>query len=576
MPAAAATKASPPTAASAVGLASAALASRRSDPAIRGQVTKRPLLPKAKMVAVEASPPAGPAPLVGAPSGQLPVALEQLSVATSSQPASATFAPPEEDAPPPPCPGVFGVNELAPEAAPVLGCCGIVGDGLQGNLSSFKGCEALVRSGQVGSGSVEVAPTSLPGTSAPAAHAAPWFGTSDAAAMEEVEGELASLMPQSADGREAGDGVLPLAAAWPASWVSAADNDDEDGEEELVPRTPPATKFFNVAAALVDKVVGKETECVVGERDGWQEVMPRRGPCRPALPVPPIARRPIPVWLKGRCCRCLALGHRAAVCCDPFRCSRCLENGHRARDCRNAWRPLSLLAGRAASSPRQADAPCRAQVEVSLPSDVPYRRSWASVVSAPVGSLASANMQSALEKQAELLHEVVRPLHEVVDSLHGWMLAIGGFLERAEAMLGRLSQTSADPLVLPNVGKVGASIAGLHGCFSPRAGASSVITAPVMHIMHELLELCGGVPMPHSIEKVMPDLHESSDVPSPPCQALGFEKCGGVGDEVSVIPVDDGVTKSGLLPTVPRAVVAREVCDFLATLAVAFPGSAVG
>jgi hypothetical protein len=60
------------------------------------------------------------------------------------------------------------------------------------------------------------------------------------------------------------------------------------------------------------------------------------------------------------------------------------------------------------------------------------------------------------------------------------------------------------------------------------------------------------------------------------CQTLGFEKCGGVGDEVSVIPVDDGVTKSGLLPTVPRAVVAREVCDFLATLAVAFPGSAVG
>jgi hypothetical protein len=74
---------------------------------------------------------------------------------------------------------------------------------------------------------------------------------------------------------------------------------------------------------------------------------------------------------------------------------------------------------------------------------VPCRRSWASVVSAPVGSLASANLQSALEKQSELLHEVVRPLHEVVDPLHGWMLAIGGFLERAEAMLGRLSRTSA-------------------------------------------------------------------------------------------------------------------------------------
>jgi hypothetical protein len=74
----------------------------------------------------------------------------------------------------------------------VLGCCGIVGDGLQGNLSSSEGCEALVRSIQGGSGHVEVAPTSLPVPSAPVAHAASWFGTSDAAAMEEVEEELAS------------------------------------------------------------------------------------------------------------------------------------------------------------------------------------------------------------------------------------------------------------------------------------------------------------------------------------------------------------------------------------------------
>jgi hypothetical protein len=42
-------------------------------------------------------------------------------------------------------------------------------------------------------------------------------------------------------------------------------------------------------------------------------------------------------WLKGRCCRCLAPGHHATVCCDPFRCSRCLENCHRARDCRNSF-----------------------------------------------------------------------------------------------------------------------------------------------------------------------------------------------------------------------------------------------
>jgi hypothetical protein len=221
-------------------------------------------------------------------------------------------------------------------------------------------------------------------------------------------------------------------------------------------------------------------ECVAGECDGWQEVMPRRGPRRPALPASSFARRPVPLWLKGRCCRCLATGHRAVVCCDPFRCSRCLENGHRARDCRNAWRPLSWLACHVAPLPRQENAPRRAQVEVSLPSDVPRRRSWASVASAPVGSLASEDMQSSLEKQAKFFEEAVRPLHEAIDSLHSWMLAIGGFLERAEAALDRLSRTPADPVVLPDDGKVGASGAGLHGCFSPRARASSVITAPIM------------------------------------------------------------------------------------------------
>ncbi|CAA3004222.1 oryzain alpha chain, partial [Olea europaea subsp. europaea] len=151
---------------------------------------------------------------------------------------------------------------------------------------------------------------------------------------------------------------------------------------------------------------------------------------------------------------CLARGHRAAGCYDPFRCSRCLENGHWARECHNAWRPLSVLDCPVASAPRQALAPCRAQVEVSLPSNVPLRRSWASVVSAPVGSLAPADLQSALEKHADFLQEAIRPLQEVVDSLHGWLLALGGFLERAEAALARLSLAPTDPLVLPDAGKV--------------------------------------------------------------------------------------------------------------------------
>jgi hypothetical protein len=146
-----------------------------------------------------------------------------------------------------------------------------------------------------------------------------------------------------------------------------------------------------------------------------------------------------------------------------------------------------------------------------------------SVAAAPVSSLASVDMRSALEVQAGLIQEAVRPLHEAVDSLHDWMLAIGGFLERAEAVLDRLSRLPADPLVLPVVGKVGATGASLHGCFSPRARASSVITAPVMKIMPEILELCGGVLTPPSVEEVRPGSHVSSDVASPTC--LGFEKC---------------------------------------------------
>jgi hypothetical protein len=72
-----------------------------------------------------------------------------------------------------------------------------------------------------------------------------------------------------------------------------------------------------------------------------------------------------------------------------------------------------------------------------------------------------------------------------------------------------------------------------------------------------------------------------SDVASPPCQALWFEKCSVVDVAVSLshesgkkmVPIDCRDAKFELLPTVPGAVVAREVCDFLVTFVVAFPGS---
>lgn len=96
------------------------------------------------------------------------------------------------------------------------------------------------------------------------------------------------------------------------------------------------------------------------------------------------------------------------------------------------------------------------------------------------------------------------------------------------------------------------------------------------------MELCGGVLTPPYVEEVRPGSHESSDVASPPC--LGFVKCDIVDAAVSLSPefdrqvasIGDEVSESGLLSAVPGAVVAREVCDFLATLAIAYPGPAVG
>jgi hypothetical protein len=119
-------------------------------------------------------------------------------------------------------------------------------------------------------------------------------------------------------------------------WTSLAGKDDDMDEHELAPIGPVATQSSPLAA----QSMGREAKA----SSGWQEVLPRRSLHRPKSPASAPPPRPIPAWLSGRCCRCLAHGHRAVVCKDPFRCSRCLENRHRKRECRNPWRPLSSLA----------------------------------------------------------------------------------------------------------------------------------------------------------------------------------------------------------------------------------------
>uniref|UniRef100_A0A8R7UDC3 CCHC-type domain-containing protein n=1 Tax=Triticum urartu TaxID=4572 RepID=A0A8R7UDC3_TRIUA len=272
--------------------------------------------------------------------------------------------------------------------------------------------------------------------------------------------------------------------------------------------------------------------CDADSCGGWQKVMPRRNVQCPVSLGPALAPRPIPAWLHSRCCRCLYPGHRAAECRDPFRCSRCLENGHRARGCRNARRPLSFL-GSPTLSPlprlpvghQQASVPCKVQKEAAPLSKTFGRDSWASIVAAPASSVASEDIpvRPALERQAELLRselldmasfrfeEMVRPLRDVVDSMQGWMLWMESFMERVEAALGGLSLAppvlqSAHvlcPLIVPDGSFEVERGDELHGCFSPRARASSppsayeglgndVVVTPLLQIMPELRELCGG------------------------------------------------------------------------------------
>uniref|UniRef100_A0A8R7NZH9 CCHC-type domain-containing protein n=1 Tax=Triticum urartu TaxID=4572 RepID=A0A8R7NZH9_TRIUA len=185
------------------------------------------------------------------------------------------------------------------------------------------------------------------------------------------------------------------------SWSSLADKEEDKDDDELAPQTPPSATKSSVPATRSDGTCG-----------GWQEVLPRRNVQRPDSPVPALAPRPVPAWLRGRCCRCLLPGHRAAVCRDHFRYSRCLENGHQARECPNAWRPLSFLESPTVSPlPRlpirhqQAPAPRKVQKEASPLSKTSCRDSWASIIAAPAGFVASTDIpvRPALERQAELL-----------------------------------------------------------------------------------------------------------------------------------------------------------------------------
>ena len=92
---------------------------------------------------------------------------------------------------------------------------------------------------------------------------------------------------------------------------------------------------------------------------------------------------------------------------------------------------------------QQALAARKVQKEASPLSKTFCRDSWASIVSAPAGSMAptDTSMRPTLERQAELLRsellgmasfqleKMVQPLRDAVDSMKGWMLRMESFME---------------------------------------------------------------------------------------------------------------------------------------------------
>ena len=114
-----------------------------------------------------------------------------------------------------------------------------------------------------------------------------------------------------------------------------------------------------------------------------------------------------------------------------------------------------------------------------------------------------------------------------------------------------------------------------------------MVVALVLQIMPELLDLCGESTPPLSVEQLKVDPLEISVVAIPPLpplepnQMLDFEEKGHSYVAMScssesighVVPVGDVVVAPKAMARVPGALIAKEICDFLATLDAANPGS---
>lgn len=413
----------------------------------------------------------------------------------------------------------------------------------------------------------------------------------------------------------------------------------DDDDEELAPRSPLAFSSGVASGSVCDIADVPHDEEVpaepcgvlsaaadaLGGDDDWVHV--GRGG-RPGREPSSLLRKEglerslaFKRWARGRCFRCLERDHQVSICREPFRCIRCRRLGHRERFC-HARFPAARSPNACARSP-DARAPCqRSRSPSAQPRHPSASRSWVEVVCRSSSTATSpprpsprcceefnvdASVESRLQCQFALLRlelvqlvsnhveDVSRPLREEVASLKLLLARVGVPLEQIEACSsgGKDLATVQASFPLGSVEQKSSVVEDehLYSCSSPRGSpvrslqpiVSAVsesehldrILAPVQ-ITPELHELCGdsSVVFPSAL---------GLDGASPPSQSLGFEKSGVVGAAVSLspescrhmVPFGDGVAKSRLLAKVPGAVVAREVCDFLATLAAAYPGSAV-
>uniref|UniRef100_A0ACD5YZB1 Uncharacterized protein n=1 Tax=Avena sativa TaxID=4498 RepID=A0ACD5YZB1_AVESA len=551
--------------------AAAALASRRSDPAIRGRVTS----PAASKTAASASPPAAPAPLVGSSDKQgrlragdgaalLPdfgAAPGQSSsvVAVARHAGEDSFVKTGHV----PCLLADGIRSDVP-----LEVDGQVGEWLSDDEEEEVdgGCEACIRARPVHlASSMSSPPSQAPVLGMPAS---------------------ASTVPASS------------VATRPSLWASTAEEDEDSDDEELAPRTPPATKLC--IATIVDKVESNVVKftCAAasadGDEQGWVQVGRggRLGREPSSLLCKEGSQRSLAFkrWARGRCFRCLERGHQVSSCREPFRCIRCRRPGHRERFCRARFpADCSRSSDTRARSP-DVRAPCQRSHSLSgLPRHPSPAWSWAEVVShsslhAAVPPRSSprcckefkvnANLDSLFQSQVALMRleliqlvdvrieEATRPLPEEVATLKQLLSRDGVSLESTEAhYLAPLDSAKQKSSVVEEEH--------LFGCFSPRGSPYSLsqpdvsaaskdedlsgLMAPVLQITPKPHDLCGESNVVLPVELGSSEALEVTTTPSPPqspASAVG----------------------GGPLVHSSETLFARELCSLLASLEAASPG----